>query len=449
MDSKLRTTVIFFAVLMVALVVGVVVMVDVSRRDNRSRKAADDGTDAGAVTAQESVQIVDHELVEKYHLNPARDPYSFLKDETFFVTEKAEDETEDIKSLSLLASSLQKDLRVFVVDGSGAVCKGQDFEVTVTSADNKDTRSLHDTDGDGILYADGLGAGVYEVSLSPIGDFTVPYEPLEVSISDQISYTQLSDISFLIHDESEVDAAKEDTAAKEAENEADGTETNVRLQDGVSIFGIDVSKWNKTIDWNKVKAAGVDFAIIRCGYRGSSGGYLIEDPYFEENIKNATAAGVRVGVYFFTQATTAAEGVEEASMVLSLCKDYALGYPMYIDTEGAGGRGRADSLGRQERTEAVKAVCETIENAGYTAGVYASKYWLLNNLDMEQLDGYSIWLAQYSSKATYDGAYDMWQYTSAGRVDGIDTLVDYDLSYVDFVSGKKTEQNEIEKQYNR
>ncbi len=449
MDSKLRTTVIFFAVLMVALVVGVVVMVDVSRRDNRSRKAADDGTDAGAVTAQESVQIVDHELVEKYHLNPARDPYSFLKDETFFVTEKAEDETEDIKSLSLLASSLQKDLRVFVVDGSGAVCKGQDFEVTVTSADNKDTRSLHDTDGDGILYADGLGAGVYEVSLSPIGDFTVPYEPLEVNISDQISYTQLSDISFLIHDESEVDAAKEDTAAKEAENEADGTETNVRLQDGVSIFGIDVSKWNKTIDWNKVKAAGVDFAIIRCGYRGSSGGYLIEDPYFEENIKNATAAGVRVGVYFFTQATTAAEGVEEASMVLSLCKDYALGYPMYIDTEGAGGRGRADSLGRQERTEAVKAFCETIENAGYTAGVYASKYWLLNNLDMEQLDGYSIWLAQYSSKATYDGAYDMWQYTSAGRVDGIDTLVDYDLSYVDFVSGKKTEQNEIEKQYNR
>ena len=442
MDSKLRSIVILFSALMVALVVGVVVLMNLSHRGKSGRTpVAQSQADPGK--AEENMQIVDHELVEKYHLNPARDPYAFLEDDTFFVAEQTEEGQEDARSLSLLTSSIQKDLRIFVVDGTGAIAKGQDFEITLTPGDGSgESRKLHDSDGDGILYADGLSVGTYEVELSPIGEFSVPFEPMKVTISDQISYTLLSDISFLIRKEEEVDPAVEDTAVKEAENDADGTETNVRLQDGVSIFGIDVSKWNKTIDWKKVKAAGVDFAIIRCGYRGSSGGYLIEDPLFEENIKNATEAGVKVGVYFFTQATTAAEGVEEASMVLTLCRDYGLAFPMYIDSEGAGGRGRADGLSKQQRTEAVKAFCETIENAGYTAGIYASKYWLLNNLDMEQLSGYSIWLAQYSSKATYEGTYDMWQYTSAGRVDGIDTLVDYDLSYVDYVSGKKQDRPE-------
>ncbi|MCR5419274.1 MAG: glycoside hydrolase family 25 protein [Lachnospiraceae bacterium] len=439
MDSRLKRMGILFAVLMMSLVVGVVLLVNYSRKPRR--RPRQDSAQESVAKAEEDLTKVDHDLVEKYQLNPARDPYAFLQDETFFVSEntKGEEETESASALSLLASTIMKDLRIFVVDGSGAIVTGQDFEVKVSGSGGKDERVLKDSDTDGILYTDGLSAGEYEVVLEQREGYSVPFDPLKITISDQISYTALHDISFLIHDESSVDAEKEDTAVREAESDADGTETNVRLQDGVSIFGIDVSKWNKQIDWQKVKAAGVDFAIIRCGYRGSGSGYLIEDPRFEENIKNATEAGVNVGVYFFTQAKTPAEGVEEASMVLSLCKEYKLAFPMYIDTEGAGGNGRADGLGVAERTAAVKAFCETIENAGYTAGVYASKYWLLKNLNMEELGGYSIWLAQYSSKASYNGAYDMWQYTSAGRIDGIDTLVDYDLSYVDFVTGKKSE----------
>ena len=242
----------------------------------------------------------------------------------------------------------------------------------------------------------------------------------------------LQDISFLVKTEDEIDPAVEDTGVREAEEDADGTETNVRLADGASVFGIDVSKWNKEIDWQKVKAAGVEYAIIRCGYRGASTGALVEDPYFEKNIKNATEAGVRVGVYFFTQATTPVEAVEEASMVLMLCNQYKISFPLYIDTEGAGGNGRADGLDVETRTAVCTAFCETIENAGYTAGVYASKNWLTGKLDAQKLSPYSVWLAQYSGKPSYQGTYDMWQYTSAGTVDGISTLVDFNVSYMDY-----------------
>ncbi len=176
----------------------------------------------------------------------------------------------------------------------------------------------------------------------------------------------------------------------------------------------------------------MEYAIIRCGYRGASTGALVEDPYFEKNIKNATEAGVRVGVYFFTQATTPVEAVEEASMVLMLCNQYKISFPLYIDTEGAGGNGRADGLDVETRTAVCTAFCETIENAGYTAGVYASKNWLTGKLDAQKLSPYSVWLAQYSGKPSYQGTYDMWQYTSAGTVDGISTLVDFNVSYMDY-----------------
>ncbi len=437
MDSKHKGMVIGSCALMVILIVSTVFVLDASsKRSKRKRRAESISQQASAEPAAYNETGLDHDLVEKYHLNPARDPYAFLQDESFFEPERGA-ETEAANSLSLLLSTVMKDLRIFVVDGTGSVVSGRDFEVTVqkvtTNGDaDGEVRSLKDEDGDGILYTEELRPGDYEVSLAPVEGCSVPEDPMQVSIAEQISYTVLKDISFLIRTEDEVDAGVEDTAAREAAVDADGTETNERLQDGVSIFGIDVSKWNKDIDWKKVKASGVDFAIIRCGYRGSSGGYLIEDPYFEKNIKEATEAGVKVGVYFFTQAKTAAEGVEEASMVLALTRDYDTAFPFYIDTEGAGGNGRADRIGKTERTEAVKAFCETIENAGYTAGIYASKSWFEHNLDMEQLSGYSIWLAQYARKATYEGEYDMWQYTSAGTVDGIGTLVDFDLSYVDF-----------------
>lgn len=202
------------------------------------------------------------------------------------------------------------------------------------------------------------------------------------------------------------------------------------VQGSNGAMGIDVSKWNGTIDWSAVKNSGVNYVIIRCGYRGSSAGSLIVDPQFTINIKGATAAGLKVGIYFFTQAIDEREAVEEASMVLSQIKNYTISYPIFLDVESSGGR--ADSISKETRTAVCKAFCQTIQNEGYTAGIYANKTWLESKIDVSALSAYKIWLAQYASAPTYTGRYDLWQYRSTGKVSGISGNVDMNLSYLGY-----------------
>ena len=202
------------------------------------------------------------------------------------------------------------------------------------------------------------------------------------------------------------------------------------LNTGSGTRGIDVSKWNGDIDWEAVKNSGIEFVIIRCGYRGSSKGVLIEDPKFQTNIKGASAAGLKVGVYFFTQAISEAEAVEEASMVLELVKNYKLSYPVFLDVEPSGGR--ADSIDRATRTAVCKAFCQTIQSSGYSAGIYANKTWLTEKIDASGLSAYKIWLAQYATAPAYTGRYDMWQYQSTGKVSGISGDVDMNWSYLTY-----------------
>lgn len=195
-------------------------------------------------------------------------------------------------------------------------------------------------------------------------------------------------------------------------------------------FGIDVSKWNGNIDWNSVKSSGASYAIIRCGYRGSSTGALITDPKFAANISGANAAGLKVGVYFFTQAVNEKEAVEEASMVLDLVKKYKISYPIFLDVESSGGR--ADGIDKGTRTAVCKAFCATIQNSGYTAGVYANKTWLNSKIDAGALGSYKIWLAQYAAAPSYGGRYNLWQYSSKGSVPGIKGNVDMNQSYLGY-----------------
>ena len=194
------------------------------------------------------------------------------------------------------------------------------------------------------------------------------------------------------------------------------------------VMGIDVSKWNGNIDWNAVKNSGVSYAIIRCGYRGSSQGMLVEDPKFTANIKGATEAGLKVGVYFFTQAIDEVEAVYEASFVLDRIKNYNISYPVFLDVEASGGRG--DKIDKETRTAVCKAFCQTIQNAGYSAGIYANKTWLEKKMNVNELGDYKIWLAQYAAEPTYTGRYDLWQYTSTGKVSGVSGNVDLNLSYL-------------------
>ena len=204
-----------------------------------------------------------------------------------------------------------------------------------------------------------------------------------------------------------------------------------KLSAGSGTMGIDVSKWNGNIDWNAVKNSGVSYVIIRCGYRGSSTGVLVEDPKFRSNIKGAQAAGLKVGVYFFSQAVNEVEAVEEASMALSLVSGYGLNYPIFLDVESSGGRG--DGVSKETRTAVCKAFCQTIQNSGYSAGVYANKTWFTEKINTSSLTGYKIWLAQYASTPTYTATrYDMWQYSSKGHVSGISGYVDMNISYMNY-----------------
>ncbi|MGN0318094.1 MAG: GH25 family lysozyme [Lachnospira sp.] len=193
-----------------------------------------------------------------------------------------------------------------------------------------------------------------------------------------------------------------------------------------STLVIDVSKYNGDIDWKAVKDSGIEYAIIRAAYRGYSTGRLSRDSYFEQNINNATAAGLKVGVYIYSSAINTAEAVDEASLLVNLCKPYNVTLPLIIDVEDSeSGAGRADKLSMSERTSIINAFCSTVKSAGYSAMVYANKDWLTNCINVSDINtGCWIWMAQYSSKFTYSGSFDMWQFTSSGTVPGITGPVD-------------------------
>lgn len=416
MDSKWKRTAICVSACMCLLLLLLVLFTNLPQR----KGTADAGgavTSAGTQTDQDTG--AGQQGADKSNLS------AFLQDEYFFdrdtkETDRLYDET---NRLSLIVTSVEKDLRVQIVDRDNKPVEGESFYITLNGKDE-----YKDLDKDGVIYIGDLPAGEHEVALKPISGYRTPLSATDVRVKDKVEYVAIDDISLLIKTEAEIDAEAEDSA----EANTDGDDTEIRQTSGVSktgVLGIDVSKWQKEIDWDKVKNEGVDFAIIRCGYRGSVTGSLVEDPYFEQNIKGARAAGIKVGVYFFTQAVNEVEAVEEASMVISLVRDYELQYPVFIDTEGAGGNGRADSLNVEERTAVCEAFCTTVKNAGLEAGVYASRNWYNNKLTASTLESYAIWLAEYRSVPLYQGYYQMWQYTSKGKINGINGNVDLNVSY--------------------
>nr|WP_296439305.1 glycoside hydrolase family 25 protein [uncultured Acetatifactor sp.] len=354
---------------------------------------------------------------------------AFLKDDTFFdpevnpILEAAKD---NASRLSMVVTSVEKDLRIQIVDTEGELVTGESFFVKLDGLGE-----YKDLDKDGVIYIGDLTAGEYYVELMPMEGYRVPANETKVRVKDKVEYVAIDDISLLLLTEDDINVAEEDTAVADAVADADETEIQ-KLQKSTanSRVGIDVSKWNGDIDWDRVKNAGVEFAIIRAGYRGSTTGGLVEDSCFAANMRGAAASGMPVGVYFFTQAVNEVEAVEEASAVLELIREYELEYPVFIDTEGAGGNGRADNLDPETRTLVCEAFCRTIANAGYTAGVYASRNWYNNNLHTQKLENYCIWLAEYRSAPLYQGYYHMWQYTSKGAVYGIAGNVDMNISYL-------------------
>ena len=429
MDSKLRKMAILASMAVILLVALLVMYVNREQFTAASGPPASGTQNAGAGDSASTAENGDQaEETVSPDGQIGNDLKAFLKDNTFFdqevnpILEAAKDNS---NRLSLVATSIEKDLRIQIVDNEGSPVTGESFYVRLDGLGD-----YKDLDQDGIIYIGDLGSGDYYIELLPIEGYKVPVSETRVHVKDKVEYLAIDDISLLIKTEDEVDAEAEDSAVADALADADKTEIQkLQTTSGNAKVGIDVSKWNKEIDWDKVKNAGVQFAIIRAGYRGSVTGSLVEDPMFVTNMKGAQAAGIPVGVYFFTQAVDEKEAVEEASAVIELIRDYRLNYPVFIDTEGAGGNGRADSLDAETRTLVCEAFCRTIENAGYTAGVYASRNWYNNNLQTARLENYHIWLAEYRSVPLYQGYYKTWQYTSKGKVDGIEGRVDMNITY--------------------
>lgn len=201
------------------------------------------------------------------------------------------------------------------------------------------------------------------------------------------------------------------------------------------IIGMDVSRHQNEIDWKKVKAAGIEFAMIRCGYRTTVGGKVYEDANFKKNIEGALDAGVKVGIYFFSAAVNETEVLEEAAFVIEVLKPYKdrITYPVAYDFEILG-QDRAKNLTATAMTDHAIAYMDTIADAGYVPMLYASRNALWNNWEMGRLSAYRVWLAQYVnllSQKRYNGAHVMWQCASDGKVDGIKGNVDLNIAYTD------------------
>ena len=200
--------------------------------------------------------------------------------------------------------------------------------------------------------------------------------------------------------------------------------------DGVSArTGVDVSVYQQDIDWQAVAADGVDFAMIRLGYRGYTEGGLMMDERFEENIQGALDAGLEVGIYFFSQAVTPQEAQAEAAFVLNAIRDYEVTYPVAFDWEPITGdhAARTSGLSGETLTQCALAFCAEIEIAGYTPAVYFNQDLGYLHYDLGELDGQTLWLAEYGSSPDFYYAFHLWQYTHTGQVAGIQGDVDLNL----------------------
>ena len=196
-----------------------------------------------------------------------------------------------------------------------------------------------------------------------------------------------------------------------------------------SVQVIDVSYVQKEIDWEQVKADGIDYAMIRLGFRGYETGTLMLDAYYEYNAKESRKAGVEAGVYFFSQAVSVEEAIEEAQFVVKNLKGKKLKGPVAFDMEPIEGADRISYLTTAERTAIADAFLSYVKKKGYDVMLYGNPTWLGGSIDRTLLTDYDVWLAHYTDQTSYEGDYIMWQTSSYGTIDGIDGPVDMDLYY--------------------
>lgn len=203
---------------------------------------------------------------------------------------------------------------------------------------------------------------------------------------------------------------------------------------GASHVGVDVSAHQRQVDWAQVKGAGVEFVMLRTGFRGyGEAGAIVQDAYFEENIQGALEAGLDVGVYFFSQAVSEEEAEEEARQVLAWIEPYEITYPVVFDWESIPhDKARTDYVMPHTVNNCVLAFCAVVEEAGYTPMVYFNRNQAYQVMNLSLLSGCEFWLASYAATPSFDYTFHMWQYTNKGTVPGIDGDVDLNICMVEY-----------------
>lgn len=227
-------------------------------------------------------------------------------------------------------------------------------------------------------------------------------------------------------------------------------ESDIRTVNGMPSYtgsdfetrrGVDISEHQNEIDWQQVAQSGVDFAYIRLGYRGYTEGGMFEDAYYKQNIEGALANGLDVGVYFFSQAISVGEALEEAKYVLDRVEGYDISLPIMFDWEKIeGGGARTDGLPTETLDDCAVAFCETIKNAGYSAGVYFNRHLGYYGFDLSKLTDYEFWLAVPGDFPDFYYRTDIWQYTFTASVPGISTETDMNLMFIPTQSDDSAEK---------
>ena len=275
------------------------------------------------------------------------------------------------------------------------------------------------------------------------------YASPDISENEIVDMLNSDDETQIISSEA-LDIGQEDTSASEHGNVEVVEEEGAELRENAALsYGIDVSHYQKEIDWAKVKESGIDFALIKCGGRSvGDDANLYQDSFFDENIQGALANGIQVGVYFFSQATSVKEAYEEASYCVNLIDKYQITYPVAFDWESSDGyRVNAAGLNRDELTQIVEVFCDTIEGCGYQPMVYFCRNDWYNIVNADVLtEKYKTWLAVYyneyyyksdtwqygKSIAEFDYKYDCWQYGVSDSVPGIDGYVDMNVAFFSY-----------------
>ncbi len=259
-------------------------------------------------------------------------------------------------------------------------------------------------------------------------------EPFEAPLYDEkyLTIYGIGNRRYLIEKDESINKTK--ISSSDLQKGDDGYKRYVGSDSSIkSHVGIDVSKFQGNIEWDKVKGDGIEFAIVRLGYRGYSEGNVYIDPFYKNAMEGAAKAGVDTGIYFFSQAINVDEAIEEAELCIKELAPYKVKYPVIIDVEFiANDDGRANKLTRQDRTDIVKAFCEKVKEAGYVPGFYANTKWSVMGLDLAQLQEYDFWFANYNDTFSYPYEYEMFQYSESGSVAGIVGNVDLNICFKDY-----------------